>query len=263
MEFVKSARKHGSLFSETIYVLLNITLAILALYLVDLFSGVPVLAYLLIALSKWRVFAVRPRFWFDNLQSNVLDLLLGLSVVTLLSETRQIFIAQLIIVLLYIGWLIGLKPRTKRLAVLSQAVVAQFFAITALYSVAISWPSWAVAASMWLIGYVTVRHALTPFEERDTTLFSLIWGLVVAEIGWLAYHWTIAYAVVGTQQMIKIPQVAVVISLLGYFVFQLYNTYYDKKSFKKGDIIWPAVFVGAILLVIFIFFNGVDPNNPA
>lgn len=261
MELIKSARKHGTLVSELIYILLNVGLALGALLLVYLFPDLPVLAYLLVFLSKWRVLAVRPRFWWDNFQANFLDLLLGLSVVTMLWQAKGVFVLQVVIAILYVLWLVILKPMTSRVAVETQAAVAQFVAITALFSASFMWPSWLVVLGMWVIGYISARHTLGAFEEDDITLLSLLWGLFVAELGWLAYHWTIAYSIVMTDSVFKIPQIAIIVTVLSYFTARMYNLYVSKKKVGFSDYLWPAVFACGIILILLLLFNTIDPNN--
>lgn len=261
MELIKSARKHGSLVSEAIYILLNVGLAVSVFGLVYLFPDLPVLAYLLVILSKWRVLAVRPRFWWDNFQANLLDLLLGISIVTMLWQAREVFVLQVIIASLYAIWLVALKPMTSRLAVQTQAAIAQFVAITALFSTSYAWPSWVVVLSMWVIGYVSARHTLVTYEEDDITFLSLIWGLIVAELGWITYHWTIAYSFGSVDSIFKIPQIAIIIALLSYFACYSYAIYKSKERIKLGDIIWPSLFVLGTIVVLLTFFNSLDPTN--
>jgi len=263
MELIKTARKHGTLVSELIYIVLNISLALGALLLVYLFSDLPVLAYILIFLSKWRVLAVRPRFWWDNFQANLLDLLLGLSVVTMLWQAKSVFILQVVITILYIIWLIALKPMTSRFSIQAQAAVAQFVAITALYSASYIWPSWTVVMGMWVIGYISARHTLGAFdEEDDVTLLSLLWGLFVAELGWLAYHWSIAYSIVATDSIFKIPQIAIIITVISYFATRMYTLHSTgKKKVIFSDYLWPAVFSFSIIFILLLLFNTIDPNN--
>ena len=261
MELMKSARKHGSLVSEIVYFLLNVALAGGVFALVFLFPDLPVLAYLLVILSKWRVLAVRPRFWWDNFQANFLDLLLGVSVVTMLWQAQGVTLLQIIIACLYAIWLIALKPMTSRLAMQSQAAIAQFVAITALLSTSFSWPSWAVVACMWIIGYVAARHTLVSFEEDDITLLSIIWGLVVAELGWITYHWTAAYSFGLADSIFKIPQLAIIVAMLSYLTCYSYSVYKAKNRIKLNDIIWPVLFVVGTIGVLIAFFNGIDQNN--
>lgn len=255
MELVKSAGKRTSLVSEILYVAFNAVLAVGVFLLV--FFGLPALAYLLVAISKWRVFAVRPRFWWVNIKANLLDLLLGLSVVTMLLQAGELRGLQLLITVLYALWLIILKPRSDRVAVLTQAGVAQFMAITALYSISFDWPAILIVASMWVIGYISAQHAISSYDDNDVTLLSLAWGLIVAELGWLAYSWTIAYSIVSLGAF-KIPHIALIITLLAYFAARAYSIYASKNKLRLTDTTLPAVFSGSIILIILIFFNDIN-----
>lgn len=254
MELVKSAGKRTSRLSEALYVVFNIGLAIAVFILV--FFQLNVLAYLLVAISKWRVFAVRPRFWWANIKANLLDLLLGLSVVTMLVQSSEEVVLQLVVTLLYTLWLVVLKPKSEQGAVLAQAGIAQFMAITALFSVSFDWPSWIVVASMWVIGYISAQHAISTFEDSNVTLYSLIWGLLVAELGWLGYTWAIAYTLVPTASL-KIPSLALIVTLLAYFCSRAYKIYSTKHKLRLSDVTAPAIFSGGLILIILVFFNDI------
>lgn len=254
MELVKSAGKKTSLVSEVLYVMFNVALAT-AVYLLVLF-GVPVMAYLLVAISKWRIFAVRPRFWWANIKANLLDLLLGLSVVTMIWQSADTAWLQVAVAVLYALWLVVLKPRSDRGAVLVQAGVAQFMAVTALFSVSFDWPAWLVVAVMWVIGYISAQHALASYDEGGVTLLSLVWGLIVAELGWLAYSWTIAYSITAAGNF-KIAHIAFIVTLLGFFAAKAYGISISKKKLRLSDVTLPAVFSGSIILIILIFFNDI------
>lgn len=254
MELVKSAGKKTSLVSEVLYVMFNVLLAT-AVYLLVLF-GVPAMAYLLVAISKWRIFAVRPRFWWANIKANLLDLLLGLSVVTMIWQAADTAWLQVALAALYALWLVVLKPRSDRGAVLFQAGVAQFMAITALFSVSFDWPAWLVVVAMWIIGYISAQHALTSYEDSGITLLSLVWGLIVAELGWLAYSWTIAYSITAAGNF-KIAHIAFIVTLLGFFAAKAYDISVSKRKLRLSDITLPAIFSGSIILIILIFFNDI------
>lgn len=263
MEFIKSARRHGTWLSEVVYILLNVGLvaAIFALVRLDLV----ILAYGFVVLSKWRVLAVRPRYWWDNIQANLLDMLFGISIVSFLWQIQSSHVAlpaqetailQLAIALTYALWLVLLKPRADRTSVQLQALIGQLFAISALYSIAYILPSFLVVMSMFIVGYIAARHTLNTYEEEDITLFSLIWAFIVAELGWLAYHWTIAYAILFTSSAFQVPAIAILISLLSYFSVKAYTLYKDKGTLKAAELLWPGVFCGGLILVILLFFNG-------
>lgn len=255
MELVKSAGKRTSRLSEALYVLFNVGLAAAVFALV--FFEVPVLAYLLVALSKWRVFAVRPRFWWANIKANLLDLLLGLSMVAMMLQSSELVWLQAVVAILYALWLVILKPRSEQSAILIQAGVAQFMAITALFSVSYDWPSWTVVACMWVIGYISAQHALSTFEDSDVTLFSFIWGLIVAELGWLGYTWAIAFTLVPASSL-KIPSIALVVMLLAYLSSCAYKIYLSKGKLRLNDVTFPVIFSSGIILIILVFFNDIN-----
>ncbi len=255
MELIKSAAKRTK-FGEIAHVALNLVYAALLLVLLLGFEGQPFLAYLLVILSKWRIFAVRPRFWLANIQTNLLDTLMGLSVVTLLWQNMSNFVLQLVIVGLFALWLIVLKPSAKRFWVVVQAGVVQFTALAALFHVAYVMPVAVVVALGWLVGYVVALHIIRVFnEELEDIVLSVTWGIVIAELCWLAYYWTIAYT------QLKIPQVSIVASLLGFMALIVYNRLYHNRDTKnQSDIVMPIAFSIAGIALILIFFNGFDPT---
>src|SRR6266576_420682 len=101
-------------FSHVFYLALNISLPILAYILVRIdFVAV---AIFLILLSKWRMFAVRPRYWVANIISNGVDIIVAVSLVVFMASTTVVW-WQLIWTLLYGLWLVWLKPRYDVLSV--------------------------------------------------------------------------------------------------------------------------------------------------
>src|SRR6478735_5599239 len=112
MELLKSVRKRSFL-SEVAYVVLNIALAI-ALLVIVLVVNVPWPALGLVLLSKWRIFAVRSRYWLANIRANMIDVIVGVSMVVLLYSAAGDLTAQISLTALYIAWLLFLKPRSKR-----------------------------------------------------------------------------------------------------------------------------------------------------
>ncbi|MBC7943378.1 hypothetical protein H7X68_02695 [Candidatus Saccharibacteria bacterium] len=258
MEFLKIVRRRSFL-SEVVYTALNITLAI-AVVLVIRATESPWPAIALVCLSKWRVLAVRPRYWFVNIQANLVDFIVSVSLVVFLYTTYissigaypKLFVLG-VLTLLYIGWLLFVKPRSKRSFVVAQAGVALFSGVAALYILSYSWPVAAVVLLMWLIGYSTSRHVLASYEETHILFLSLLWGLVMAEIGWLAYHWTVAYGL-GSEG-IMIPRVALTVLCLGFILQQCYDSYYHHQRIRGNDIILPVLFTISIIVVLPIALN--------
>ncbi len=246
MELIKSVARRSKV-SDIVYVILNFALAAAVLGLTVAFQP-PYVAYLLVIVSKWRVFAVRPRFWWANFQTNVVDFLVGICAVTLIWQASGTFLIQLLLAILYAAWLLVLKPRSSRKYVIMQAGISQFLGLTALFSVAHYLDSGIVVAACFFIGLVTARHALASYDDEDITLFSVVWGFLLAELGWLCYHWVVAYDITTS---LLLPQVAILAGLLGFVAIRFYDAKYHKKSLTK-TLRAPVLFSLAVLSILLI-----------
>lgn len=250
--------------SEVIYVLLNVALAVGMWVLVAYFNS-PLPAYGLLLLSKWRVLSVRPRFWFANIQANAVDVLVGLGFATILAVVSGSFLLQAVTTLLFIGWLLYLKPRSTKTAIATQAGVAQFVALTAVFSLSYSLDVSVAVLAAWVIGYSAARHILSAFEEKATVPLAFAWGFVIAELVWVAFHWNIGYG--PAEGTLRIPQIAIITSVLGYLALQFYKALSvsgedttDAKPVLR-PLVWPTVILGAVCLVFLTVFNGFDATS--
>lgn len=253
MEFLKTA-KQRSIVSEIIYIGLNLALAIGILLAVRAFES-PIIALLLVFLSKWRVLAVRPRYWLVNIQSNFIDLIVSVSFVGLLFFNTSTA-AQIVMTILYIAWLFFLKPQSKRGYVVAQSHVAMLVGIIALFNVSYTWPSFLVVAFMWFIGYACARHSLGVYSDSQNTFLSLVWGLILAQLGWLAYHWSIAYVLVSAGGL-KIAQVAIIATLLTFLVERVYSSFDKNGKVHAADIILPASLAISVIIILEFMFNSI------
>lgn len=252
MEFLKSSKRR-SLISEFVYIVLNIALAIAVLVIVRSIES-PYAAFALVLLSKWRIFAVRPRYWFANLQANLVDIIVGISIVELLYAASGALVAQVILTALYIGWLLFIKPRSKRMFMAIQAGTAVFLGVTALLTVSFDWIASPVVLLMWVIGYSAARHVLSSYDEAHISFYSLVWGLVFAELGWLAYHWTFAYELPGTGD-IKLPQAALVMLAMSFMAERVYTSYTKHGVVRSGDVLLPILLSTSVIVILLVFFN--------
>lgn len=255
MDLIKSVSRRTR-FGEVVYIVLNVIYAATVLGLVIAFDP-PYLAFIVILISKWRVFAVRPRFWVANMQANLGDLLVALSVVTVLWHNNGSLSIQVGLTVLFAIWLLVIKPRSKRFWILLQAGIIQFVSLVALFSVGYIMPASVIVIAAWLVGYVSARHALTAFkDESERTLLSLIWGVVSAEFAWLSYHWTIAYTL---SENLKVPQVAVIIALLSFAAVKLYSSQRENEGkFDSKEVRWPIIFVSVAIGLLVLRFSGLD-----
>ena len=262
MEFLKLVRRRSFL-SEVVYTVLNIAFAIALVVVIRYTESIP-LALGLVLISKWRVLAVRARYWFVNIRSNLVDIIVSVSVVlhlytinaAAIDDFRKIILMG-IATALYIVWLLIIKPRSKRSYVAAQAGIAILLGTAALYTVSFSWPASVVVLGMWLIGFSAANHVLNSYDDETHPLFlSLVWSMVFAEIGWVAYHWTIAYSLPFVT-MLLVPQVAIIALLLGFVAYKAYDSFYHHQKIRNSDIILPLLFTLSVIAVLVFVFNRV------
>lgn len=253
--------KHRSFISELAYIGLNLGLAI-GLFAVVLAIQSPLPAFALVLLGKWRMVAVRPRFWFANVQSNLVDIIVGLSIVVLLyyGATGSV-VLQFLIAASYAVWLLAIKPRSKRLYIDLQAGIATFLGVTALFTVSYDWYVSIVVLFMWIIGYSSARHVLSHYREGERTFLAVIWGLIVAELGWVGYHWAFAYSLPGFGG-VKLSQTAIIVLVLSFLAERVYDSYHRHEGeVQKQDVLLPAIFAVSVILVILLFFNTLSTGS--
>ncbi|MEK7059213.1 MAG: hypothetical protein AAB971_00425, partial [Patescibacteria group bacterium] len=150
------------------------------------------LALLVIILSKWRMFAVRPRFWAANIRANAVDLMVGLSVVLFMTHVDNLSM-QLVWTILYAIWLIAIKPQSGVMMVTTQAFIGQLVALSALYLVWADGPIYGLTLLSGLFCYLAARHFLDAFDEPYARMLAFIWGYFGAALAWLLSHWLLFY----------------------------------------------------------------------
>ncbi len=274
MELVKLVTSRRSRWSDILYVALNVGYALLLFFLISPEVDLPWLALVLVILSKWRVVAVRPRFWFANIQANFGDFMVGLSVwaLMILAAPNSQWVAAML-ALFYAAWLIIIKPHSSQRWVLIQAAIGQFIAFTALFSFAhqfeigqILKDSTLVTVLLaWIVAYMSARHALSAFRNEDERAFlSLVWGVVVAELAWLLHHWTVAHPIyklpgIPDGKLVMIPQIAIIVTLLGYAAIKVYEQlHYVEDKRQAKDTKWAIIFVLTALLILFLYNARAD-----
>ncbi|RWZ78563.1 MAG: hypothetical protein EOT05_02325 [Candidatus Microsaccharimonas sossegonensis] len=262
MEFLKLVRRRSFL-SEVVYTLLNVAFAVALVLVISFTESIP-LALGLVLISKWRVLAVRARYWFVNIRSNLVDIIVSVSIVvglytidtSNLTDSRK-FLLLAITTALYVVWLLIIKPRSKRTYVAAQAGIAVLLGTAALYTVSFSWPVSVVVIGMWLIGYSAANHILNTYDDETHGIFlSLAWSVIFAEIGWVAYHWTIAYSLPFATSLL-IPQIAMIGLLIGFVAYKAYDSFYHHQRIRTSDILLPLLFSLSVIAVLVLVFNRV------
>jgi hypothetical protein len=264
MKLLKLVRKK-SFISDTLHILLNIGLAVAILATVQFTESLG-LAIFIVLISKWRVFAVRPRFWIAHLQSNLVDYIVNLSLVVLMyaaHTSNASLIERNIIVglgfIAYLAWLLYLKPKSKRFFMSLQAGAAVFLGVTAVFTYSYDWWASPVVLLMWVIGYGTARHILSSYEESNVSLIAFFWGLTFAELGWIIYHWTIAYAPFGFITL-NFPRAALSLFCISFIAHKAYDSYYHHKNVRWNDIMMPVVFTFCVVVLLPLILSLLGPN---
>lgn len=219
-----------------------------ALVFVFIRLGIPQGALAVILITKWRMFAVRPRFWPAIIRANAVDIIVGLSTIVFMTHAHAASL-QLLWAGLYMLWQIAIKPGRSTLSVTAQALIGQTYGLMALF---IGWPAAPLVAlvlGVWGTCYLAARHFLTSFEEPYIPLYAHTWGYFAAATTWLSVHWLLFYSVVA--------QPTLLLTVLG---FGLGGLYYlqetDRLSvFLRRQIV---IIMVAVIVVVLVFSDWGD-----
>ncbi len=198
----------------------------------------PIVAFAIILLSKWRIFAVRPRHWPAHFRTNAVDIIFGLSVLAFMTNTSSMGL-QILWVVIFELWLLYIKPGTSAFLVSIQALIAQIMGLTAIF---IAFETAGAAVYMLLaasILYFSARHYFGSFEEPYYNAYSLSWATVGASVVWVLSHW-----------LLFIGPVAQPAILLGILSYGLGSLYYLHETDRLSKLIqWQVTFVMLIAVV--------------
>jgi hypothetical protein len=229
-------------FSQIFHLLLTVILPISVYILIRL--NLVQLAIILIVISKWRIFAVRPRYWLALIRTNAVDIIFGISTVIFMVNTSTALI-QLIWAVIYAVWLVLIKPSSSLFGVSMQAFIAFVYGLVAIY---LEWGSSSAVIIMimtWLVCYSVARHFLTGFDETHVSFLSNIWALFGACLAWLMSHWLLYY------QMFS--QVALLLIVLG---FGFSTLYYLEQTDRLSKLLKrQIIFIMLAVIIITIAFS--------
>ncbi|CAN5611269.1 hypothetical protein BH23PAT1_BH23PAT1_3740 [soil metagenome] len=234
--------KPKSGYSHAMHIGLNILLPLLVLILVRMQFAQ--LAVAIILLSKWRIFAVRPRYWAANIRANSVDLIIGFSVVIFMTHSTAMAM-QIVWGVSYAAWLILIKPGSTVIKTATQALLAQLAGLTALYISLGGSPAFVLVIGAWAVCYLTARHFFTSFDEPYTALYSHTWGYFAAALTWILSHWLLFYG--------AIAQPALILSVLGYGMAALY--YLDHTDRLSHSLRRQFVFIMVAVVAVVVVFS--------
>lgn len=200
----------------------------------------------IILLSKWRIFAIRPRFWPAIVRANSVDILVGASTLAFMMQTDSMK-WQIIWALLYGVWLVFIKPASSLWMVSLQAGIGQLAALMALF---VAWPSGALSGWVLATGaicYLAARHFFDSFNEAYTKLLSYIWAYFGAALTWVLGHMLVTYP--GRGGMVTQP--VVLLTAIGYSLASIYYLdHFDRLSgLVRREVAFVALMIVAALVV--------------
>lgn len=202
------------------------------------------LALLVILLSKWRMFAVKPRHWPANIRANAVDLIVGISLLVFMAQSGSSS-WQIIWAVTYGIWLLSIKPGSNMLMISIQALLAQVVGFMALF---LRWgdvSTMTLVVASWVIAYSAARHFFGVFDEPMNRLLSYLWGYFAAALVWVLSHWLLFYGIIA--------QPTLLISVIGFGLGTLY--YLDKTDRLSVLIRRQLIFVMIAVILIVIKFS--------
>ena len=249
------ARKSRNIASTMVHVFLNLLLGVGSV-LVTVLSGSPVLGLILVLVSKWRIFAVRSRFLWLNIKSNLVDIIVGVSIVLLAYYAGPSFLpVHFLLMAIYSIWLLIIKPLSSENATLIQSIFAVFLGVSAASIATADLNSIFITLLSFIIGYAASRHVLSQTSDQEFTLTTLVCGLVFAEIAWLCHSWDIIYTFGDTG--IRIPQLAIILSIFAFvYDYARQSIIKYQKDFRFKHIVGPVLFGVILIGVIVIWFSN-------
>jgi hypothetical protein len=114
-----------------------------------------------------------------NLKSNLVDLIVGISVVLLAYYAGPSFLpVDFILMAFYPIWLLFIKPLSTETAAMIQSLIAVFLGMSAATIMSANINSIVIVLLAFLVGYAASRHTLVQSNDKDFTLTTLVCGLV-------------------------------------------------------------------------------------
>ena len=248
-------RKSRNALSNFLHVALNILLGVGSIF-VTIVSGSWIIGFVLVLLSKWRMFAVRPRYLWLNFKSNLVDLIVGFSfVLVAYFSGSSILSVHYLLAAGYALWLTLIKPKTTETWTLVQALFATFIGTTAASILCASLSSVLLVVLEFIIGYSSTRHVLAQNDNtNDEGYPALIFGTIFAEIALLCHSWLIVYTF--TDAGIIIPQLAVILTLFSFMTERIFRSIEKHDGqLRIKDVAAPIVFSLIVLSIVIIGFS--------
>ena len=231
-------------FSHVLHIALQLVLPLVLLVLVRLQGAFIELALILVLITKWRMFAVRPRFWAASIRANAVDITVGVSAVLYMANSPLGYI-QILWAALYAAWLVAIKPATSTVMVALQAMVAQLVGLMTLFLIWADGPLLGLITISGIICYTSARHFFDSFDEPYAKLLSYLWAYFGAALVWVLGHWLLFYGLIA--------QPTLILSMVGYGLAALY--YFDHTDRLSAGLRRQFLFIMIAVIIIILTFS--------
>lgn len=247
-------RKSRNALSSLVHMILNLLLAVVSIG-ATVITGNCIIGLVLIIASKWRVFAVNHRYWWLNIRSSLVDLIVGVSCVLLAYAAGASFLpVHFVLMAVYAIWLIFIKPRSSFNFAMTQALIAVFIGSTAATVFAAITDSIVLVLAEFIIGYAASHHVLVQGDEKESSFLSVACGLVFSEIAWLSHSWLILYNFASTG--ICVSQLSIILTILCFAYFKVYNNISKHEGkLQIREIALPIIFSLVVVAILIIGFS--------
>ena len=248
-------RKSRNIVSSILHVILNILLGVGSIA-ITVVTGSWIIGFLLVLLSKWRVFAVRMRYLSTNILSNLVDFIVGISFVIIAYCSGTTFLPiHAVLAADYTAWLLFLKPRSSELAAEIQSLFSVFLGTTAVTMLYASSNSIFLVIACFIIGFSASRHILVQSDDDNFGLSTISCGLLSAEIAWICSNWLIVYTFGNTG--ILVPQLAIILTVFAFVSNRVFkNGIVNNGKVKFSEIAAPVIFSILIVAIIVLWFSN-------
>jgi len=247
-------RKGRNILSSILHALFNLLLGVGSVF-ITFTTASWITGALLVIISKWRMFAVRPRYLFLNLKSNLVDLIVGFSFVFITYCSGPTLLPiHVVLGILYSAWLVILKPMSSERASYLQSLLAIFLGSTAITLMSASANSLFPVFFNFLIGFAATRHVLVQGDDPDFSFLSLTVGLLFAETAWLCQSWLIVYTFKSFGFLL--PQSSLILTIFAFLLGSLYrNLSQNNQKLVPAKIAAPIIFSLALIFIIVLWFS--------
>jgi hypothetical protein len=221
-----------------------VTLLPIIVFVLVRLPGMSLAALIVILLSKWRIFAVRPRFWPAIIRANSVDIIVGVSLLAFMVHTESMLL-QAGWAVLYGVWLLFIKPKTSTFMISIQAAIGQLLGLMALFLIWNGGPLYGLVLAAGGICYLVARHFFDSYDEVYARLLANVWGYFGAALMWILGHWLLYYGFIA--------QPTLLITTIGYGLGALY--YFDHNNKLSIMLRRQFIFIMIAIIVVVLAFS--------